>query len=195
MAPFAGSRGRGWRGLLVGAPLCAVVLVGSSAGCTGKDPFNPGESLGTFRVTGALVSSTCGTTPNPWQFDVKLRHEAVTTLYWVQGGLPISGKLDPVARSVMSATETRNMRAADAKTSRAACNLVREDSLDVVLAPVTPPITDVKTATSFKGTLKYRFSPTQGSECDDQLLDTGGDFAALPCEVSYTIEGTKTAEK
>lgn len=173
----------------------AAVLAGASAGCTGKDPYNPGQSLGTFQVTGALLSTTCGETPNPWQFDVKLRHEAVTTLYWVQGGLPISGKLDPMARAVMKASETRNMRDADAKTKRAACNLVREDNLDVVLAPITPPVMDVTPVTTFKGTLKYRFAATAGSECEDQLLEAGGDFAALPCEVSYEITGTKTAEK
>lgn len=187
MAPFALRFG-----LVV---LMSTISAGSVAGCTGKDPFNPGESLGTFRVTGALVSSTCGPTPNPWEFDVKLRHDAVTTLYWVQGGAPISGKLDPMARSTMKATEMRSVRPADAKTKRAACNLTREDNLDLVLSPVTTPVTDVKTATTFKGTLKYKFAPTQGSECEDQLLDTGGDFATLPCEVSYEIGGEKLAEK
>lgn len=192
MAPFVRSRsGRFGLGLVIGA---AAVLAGAS-GCTGKDPYNPGQSLGTFEVTGALVSSTCGTTPNPWQFDVKLRHDEVNTLYWAQGGLPISGKLDPNARVIMKASETRNMREADAKTKRAACNLVREDNLDVVLAPITAPVTDVTTVTTFKGTLKYRFAPTAGSECEDQLLETGGDYAALPCEVSYEISGTKTAAK
>lgn len=188
MAPTPTSR----FGFVVAA---AALLAASAAGCTGKDPYNPGETLGTFRVTGSLVSSTCGATPNPWLFDVKLRHDAVTTLYWVQGGAPISGMIDATARSTMKASETRSVRAADPKTKRGACSLVREDNLDVVLAPVTMPLTDVKDVKTFKGTLEYRFAPVQGSECDDQLLDSGGDFAALPCKVSYEIGGEKVAEK
>ncbi len=182
--------------LLRGKATAAFLVLGALAvGCTGKDPFNPGDSIGTFHVTGALVSSTCGTTPNPWQFDVKLRHDAVSKLYWVQGGAPISGGIDPYARSIMKASETREARAADPKTKRAACTLVREDNLDVVLAPVTTPLQDGSGASSFKGTMKYRFSPVPGSECDDQLLETGGDYAALPCEVTYDIEGTKIPGK
>ena len=174
--------------------LLALTFLGalSVPGCFGKDPYNPGESLGTFNVTGALVSTTCGTTPNPWQFDVKLRHEN-NILYWVQGAGPISGQVDPTARAVMKATTSQTMREANERTRVPACVLTREDNLDVTLSPVTTPVSDMTTATAFSGTLTYRFAPTEGSQCDDQLLDTGGDYAALPCEVKYTLSAQKSA--
>jgi hypothetical protein len=173
----------------------AALLALSAPGCTGKDPYAPGEPLGTFKVTGTLVSSTCGATPNPWLFDVKLRHQATTTLYWVQGDAPISGMIDPLARSIMKASDTRTVREADAKKKLAACNMVREDTVDLVLSPVVTPVTDVKPATTFKGTLKYRFSVTEGSQCEDQLTESGGDFATLPCEVSYELGAQKIEGK
>lgn len=179
----------------------AGALAFTAAGCTGKDPYAPGETLGTWSVTGALVSTTCGATPNPWQFDVKLRHED-TTVYWVQGGAPISGRIDPAARATLKASDVRTVREANAKTKTAACTMAREDVVDLTLSPVTTPSTtttattvDLSTATSFKGTLSYRFSVSEGSMCDDQLTESGGDFDALPCEVKYTLEARRTAAK
>jgi hypothetical protein len=169
----------------------AISVVLSLGACSGKDPTRPGESIGVFAVSGKLVSSTCGATPDPWKFDVRLRHEE-RTLYWVQGDAPISGQVDPQARAVLTSSDVRQMRAADAKSKTPACNMSRTDALDLVLAPVVKPVTDVAGVTSFKGTLTYRFAATEGSSCEDQLADSGGDFAAIPCDVSYEIDGLRT---
>jgi hypothetical protein len=173
--------------------LAVLALAASASGCTGKDPFNPGDSLGSFAVTGKLVSTTCGATPDPWSFGVKLRHEA-GTLYWVQGGLPISGSIDAMARAVLKASDTRTVRAADAKKKLAACTMSREDVVDLVLSPVQTPLTDIKTATEFKGTLSYRFVVGEGSDCSDQLAESGGDYAALPCDVRYELTAKRVAD-
>jgi len=170
--------------------LAAAVAL-ASFGCTGKNPFAPGEPVGVFEVEGKLVTSSCGAALDPWQFDVRLRHEQ-RTLYWVQGGLPISGPIDANARVVLKASTSATVRAADAKTKTNACTIARSDVVDLVLAPVASPGDDVTTATSFQGTLTYRFSPTQGSSCDDQLAEAGGDYAALPCDVTYELRGTRT---
>jgi len=196
MDHFPGSR-RSLAALGILAGALALPATGST-GCTGKDPYAPGETLGTFAVTGALVSTTCGATPNPWQFDVKLRHED-TTIYWVQGGAPIAGIVDRTARAVLKASDVRTVREANARTKTAACTMAREDVVELALAPVTTPASttavDLSTATSFKGTLTYRFSVAPGSMCDDQLAESGGDYAALPCEVKYEIGAQRTAAK
>ena len=184
------------RDALVGLPLLlASAAIAGGSGCSGHDPYRPGEGVGAFHVTSKLVSTTCGPTPDPWEFDVKLRHDS-TTLFWVQGSAPISGQLDATARAVMKTSVVTTLRPADAKTQTAACTMSRSDVVDLVLAPSTTPMVaaDVGSATSFKGTLAYQFAATEGSSCEDQLTDLGGDFAALPCSVSYEIAATRTGD-
>jgi hypothetical protein len=160
------------------------------AACSGKDPYSPGTKLGTFHVTAALTSTSCGATPNPWQFDVRLNHEG-STLYWIQGGVPIQGRVDETARTQLQAEVVQEVRAADAKTKRDACSIARTDMLALTLANAdAQPTSDPSLAASFGGTLVYTFAPTTGSECSDQLTSVGGDFDALPCEVRYDITGT-----
>lgn len=173
--------------------LLATLAICAGSGCSGKDPYRPGESIGAFHVTGALVSTTCGKTPDPWQFDVRLRHER-NTLYWVQGDAPISGLVDGAAKAVLKSSDVRTVRAADPKRQMAACAMSRADVLSLVLAPTVAPAIDLQGATSFKGTLTYRFDATEGSECEDQLATSGGDFTALPCEVHYNLEGKRTGD-
>ena len=74
------------------SPAVLLALLALPA-CSGKDPYNPGTPLGTFHVTANLTQSSCGPVPDPWEFDVRLSHEG-TTLFWVQGGAPISGIVD-----------------------------------------------------------------------------------------------------
>ncbi|MBX3193321.1 MAG: hypothetical protein KF819_40435 [Labilithrix sp.] len=178
---------------ILALPLLMTVAL-AAHGCTGKNPYAPGESLGSFAVTGKLVSTSCGATPDPWSFEVKLRHEDAT-LYWVHGGIPISGKVDKTAaRVVLKASETQTVRPADAKKKLAACTMSREDTVDLVLSPVTLPLTDLKTATEFKGALSYRFAAGEAADCSDQLLETGGDYAAIPCEVRYELSAKRVGE-
>jgi hypothetical protein len=168
-------------------------MIAWGSGCSGTDPYRPGESLGAFHVTGKLVATSCGATPDPWEFEVRLRHDR-TTLYWVQGAAPISALVDGSARAILKSTATQTVRAADDRSKTAACMMTRSDVVDLVLAPLAAPINDVAGATSFTGTLSYRFAPTEGSSCDDQLSDLGGDFATLPCDVKYAVSGTRTGD-
>jgi hypothetical protein len=97
----------------------------------------------------------------------------------------------------MKSNVTSTVRAADEKTKTAACTIARSDVVDLVLAPATAPAAsaaDVGSATSFKGTLAYQFAPVEGSSCEDQLTEAGGDFATLPCSVSYEIAATRTGD-
>jgi hypothetical protein len=163
----------------------------ATAACSGKDPYNPGTPLGTFHVTGKLVQSTCGAVPDPWEFDVKLAHEA-PTFYWIQGGAPISGRVEQ-SRVALRAEDVHNVRPADAKGRVAACDVLRQDELDVALAGETDAaLVDLDDTRRLAGKLVYRFTPTAGSDCVDQTTALGGGFAALPCEVTYDVVATRT---
>jgi hypothetical protein len=164
-----------------------VALVAAIAACSGKDPYNPGTKLGTFHVSAKLTSSTCGAAPSPWEFDVRIHHDG-TTLYWVQGGAPIEGRVGSDAKARLETETLHDVRAADRK--RGACAMARKDVLEVVLVDgASKPTPNPSLTAAFDGTLDYAFAPTQGSECDDQLTSVGGGFEALPCAVHYTLTG------
>jgi hypothetical protein len=164
-----------------------IVMALALVAC-GKDPYNPGEGIGVFHVTATLVSSTCGTTPNPWEFDVKLRHDA-QTLYWVQGGAPVQGTVDSSAHTTMTDANSTTLREANDQKKIPSCVVVRTDSLDVVLDKSDPAAAD-----ALNGTIGYRFDVPNGSDCSDQTTASGGDFDALPCEVHYTMAAKKSAD-
>ena len=151
----------------------------------GTDPYNPGTSLGTFRVVGTLKSTSCAESPNPWEFDVKLSRDA-STLYWLSGGVPASGTIDASSHAILSSIDTRTVRAADPKTKTPACIMARTDTLEATLSK--DPIS------SFIGNLTYRFDVPEDADCSDQLVSSGGGFQALPCEVTYQIAGEKTGD-
>jgi hypothetical protein len=164
-----------------------VGLLVTAAACSGKDPYNPGTKLGTFHVSAKLTSSTCGAAPSPWEFDVRIHHDG-TTLYWVQGGAPIEGRVGSDAKARLEAETLHDVRAADRK--RGACAMSRKDVLEVGLVDAaSQPTRDPSLAAAFDGTLAYAFTPTQGSECEDQLVAVGGGFEARPCAVHYALPG------
>ena len=103
--------------------------------------------------------------------------------------------VDATSHAVLKFSVVTTLRPANEKTKTAACTVARTDVADVVLGPATAPGTgDLSKATSFAGSLSYQYAPTEGSSCDDQLLDSGGDFAALPCSVTYTVAATRTGD-
>lgn len=174
---------------LVLLPAIAPAMVS----CGGKDPYNPGTKLGTFHVSAKLTSSTCGKPPNPWEFDVRLNHDG-SMLYWIQGGAPIQGSISAAAKSELEAKTVYDLRAADEKKKLAVCSVSRSDRLSVTLNGAdAKPVLDPSQTAGFSGGLSYSFSPTDGSDCTDQLSDVGGGFDALPCQVDYDLTGTLTA--
>lgn len=168
----------------------ALLAFAAMPACSGKDPYNPGAKLGTFHVSAKLTHTSCGPTPNPWEFDVRLNHDG-STLYWIQGGAPIQGQVDTTARTQLEAEVVQEVRAADAKAKREACSIARTDVLALTLADAeAKPTSDPALMQSFSGSLVYTFAPVSGSDCSDQTTVSGGDFDALPCEVHYDLAGT-----
>jgi len=161
--------------------------------CSGKDPYSPGAQLGTFHVSAKLLGTTCGATPNPWEFDVRLNHDG-QRLFWIQGGQPVGADVNlETAKTALVAESLHDLRKEDTRAKLAACAVLRKDTVDVMLVGEdAKPSPDPSLAKSFVGTLAYGFAPTDGSDCSDQLLSTRGDFEQLPCEVHYEITGQFT---
>jgi hypothetical protein len=174
----------------------ALFLAGlvAAAACSGKDPYKPGTALGNYHVQATHTANTCGdqnVPPNPWKFDVKLSTDP-GKLYWVQGGLPVQGTLDAHANALMTSSSSSTIHPANPKTGLGACSLTRKDTLTAALVETTVATADggtEMTVPSFTGTLHYSFAPDDGSDCAD-LVDTGG-FANLPCEIGFSLSGTR----
>jgi hypothetical protein len=146
---------------------------------SGRDPLNPGTPLGTYQVDGTLTQASCGgDPPNPWQFDVKLSYDH-TTLYWVQGDVPVQGTLDATGHVTLSTSASTELHPASRTVG--ACSVTRTDTLDARF-----PDGGV---TTFAGSLSYGYTVDDGADCADQV---GTTFAALPCGISYTVAATRT---
>jgi hypothetical protein len=166
--------------------LVSIASLVTFAACSGTDPYNPGTPLGTFHVVGKLDSNACGDVlgvSDPWEFDIKLAVDP-GRLYWVQGGPAVGGVMDASSHATLQSSDTRTMHEADTKKGIGFCSITRNDSVDVTLAG---------DQASFTGTLSYQFVATDGSDCSDQLTDSGGSFAALPCTTKFVMTGTRTA--
>ena len=160
-----------------------ALLSALAPGCGGKDGKQPGEPLGTFKVTGKLVRSSCGPQPDPWEFSVKLGRDP-GKIYWIQGDVPVQGTMDAKAQFSMAATGVHPIRAEDPKKRTLGCAIRRDDHVAGTLGP--DPVVQAK------GTLSYAFAATDGSDCTDQLSASGGEFETLPCEIHYEITAQRT---
>lgn len=167
-------------------PLLACALVASVvAACTGTDRTRPGTAVGTFTVTAALEEDDCGDAPDPWSFAIELRRDR-SSLYWVQGGVPIEGSLDANRSATLASTTQVEARAADRKAGVEACVLVREDSMVVTLG--TDPVD------RFTGSLTYRFRAEEGSDCLGVVGQAPGAPRRVPCTVRYRLDGARGAD-
>jgi hypothetical protein len=155
-------------------------------------PTLPGTALGTYSVVGTLGANTCGSginAINPWNVTFDLSEDS-TTLYLAKtdgsdevfGPLATSGTTPATLTSVVTANVDGNDAGAAGP-----CNLTLSTSFSVLLPSGAMPPT-------FTGTALYSYSVatvSASSNCTDQLSDSGGQYATLPCTVSYTLTGTR----
>jgi hypothetical protein len=178
-----------------GLGFASLALLVMAASACGKDPMNPGEPLGTFHVSATLQATSCGATtaapastddvawaPPSWAFDIRLAQDG-STLYWIQGDVPVSGNIDPTHRATLS-TSAIHVLVPPNTPGQAACAMERNDAVDLTLAG--SPITHLS------GALRYAYTPTSDSDCSAMLAAAGGSFQALPCQVVYAITADRT---
>jgi hypothetical protein len=170
--------------------VCALLLL--CGGCVGhgQDAHEPGDRLGTYHVSGQLQNDTCqaavlGVT-SQWQFDVKLSRES-DTLYWLNGQEAIPGTIAQDGRTFdfESGVEVSLQPARGAATP---CVIERSDTASGKLSSSTTDVSTFELEMNFG----YAVSAGSGLACAGVVSEAGG-FAALPCQVSYALNGARTA--
>jgi hypothetical protein len=143
----------------------------------------PGTLIGTYKVTAQSQTNTCGlTAPNPWAFDVQLSQKD-TTLYWswMDGSPLLSGA---TASSQASLTSVLELNVDGTDASAGPCTMMRSDTIDVALASGAAPA-------SFTGSINYAIEAAPGATCTDQLTNAGGQYAVLPCTITYSMTAAR----
>jgi len=152
-----------------------------------KDARVPGEELGAYQVTAHLQESTCGPdalgSADCWDFSVRLSREG-PGLFWLNGYEVISGEVADDGVSFRFDTMVA-VEIDPAQGTHPGCTVHRTDSANGKLSSATM---DVE---SFTGQLSYAYAAEQESDCTE-LVGVPGGFSALPCEMSYAIEGLRT---
>lgn len=177
--------------------LTALVILSvlGAAGCVDafgdRNPYEPGEPLGTYHVTASQKQNDCGDgalgAPPLWEFDVKLAWED-DSLFWNSGGQVIVGTLSADRASFEIAADVVQDMRTDAEADKPACSLLRHDVAKGSLA------LEGEGVASAKGTLSYAFTPTDGSSCSDLVDGEAPSFAALPCAITYSFEAPRTGD-
>jgi hypothetical protein len=157
----------------------ALALLGSACDAT---PL-PGTMLGTYRVDAQSQTNSCDlASPNPWQFDVQMSQDGALLYWsWMDGNPPLSAPLTGQAATLL-ASQQANVDGVDGGIGP--CDMERDDTVTVTLGSGSPPAT-------FTATINYAFSVAAGSNCSDQLAAAGGQYAALPCTVTYSATATR----
>jgi hypothetical protein len=168
--------------------VCAILFL--CAGCVGRgqDAHEPGDRLGTFHAAGNLTNDSCqapllGVT-SQWQFDVKLSREA-DTLYWLNGEEAIPGTIASDGRNFDFQSGV-DVTLQAARGAQPGCIILRSDTANGVLSSST---TDVS---SFTVDMSFGYAAEAGTECAGWVGVQGG-FTSLPCSVSYSLTGERTA--
>jgi hypothetical protein len=175
-----------WRRLIAAL---AAMLAGGVSACDPPADL-PGTSLGSYSVSGTLVTNTCGAglaLPNPWTFTAQMSEDG-TSLYWeISGSSAVSGTMSSANQVNITAVDTANVDASDAGVE-GPCDLTSSTAMDLTLAAGSPPPT-------FTGTVTYTFTAATGvsstTDCTDQLSASGGPYDTLPCTASYSLSGAR----
>jgi len=180
----------------------------------------PGTLVGKYAVRGVLTENTCGSglSPvNPLTFDVQLRHDDGVG-YWTQGkNAANTGTLQADGSFRFTTSQTQVVSQGSPQQNLQPSDFVRSPDSNFDLAQgagcaltVTETITGTlrrwnhlegavvpaaESGDDMSGSDTITVAPSSGSNCDATLAAYGGNFAALPCQVHYTLRGTLDTSK
>jgi hypothetical protein len=176
---------------LSGLGLTGCLEFGPSGGASSDDataePPDVTGSLGTFDMDLKLSATSCGVgalgMTNEWSLVVGLGRDAETgACTWDTGGGPVSGSCEDATHMVFDAKIVVDMRKGDDGT-HPTCSIERHD-----VATVSTDASDAPTKAT--GSMRYTFTPTEGSNCADFFVGPSAQFATLPCTMEYAMSGT-----
>lgn len=184
----------------------ALLLVCAS-GCTLIEDPEPPVAVGTFAVTGELMSNTCGfaAMPMPTSYEVEAELSGVAggpaTWRWETQGTTISGSATTAGVYSFSTTRQMPMIAPDQFYEYPGCTLIERSEVVLTVTPVPQaidggvdmPMPDADggvIARTLRGTYTVDLYPAAGSDCTPLLGANGGTFQAVPCQAKSQLVGT-----
>lgn len=163
--------------LLLAAPACADLI-----------ESEPENDLGTFQVTATMTETTCGPgaldAPAVHELTVQLTDAGGGRLYWAAEGGRLPGTLASDGKTFGIETE-RRARVVEKKGDALGCVVTSREATTGTLAAA-------ENAASFAATLLVGYVGGVADDCSP-VIGVPGWFATLPCEMTYTLVGTRIA--
>jgi hypothetical protein len=180
---------------MVAVPLRSALAPGffvaltSLAGCfdfadlLSDDATTGGAETDAFAVEGTLEENTCGSgslsLSERWEFAVALRRDG-STLLWEDTPVTVS---DDGRSFVVEARASCDVRGPD-EGYKPPCTIVRTDRVEARFDQAEDP-------TSFSGTFRLDYAPTEGSDCRDLLEGPERIAGFLPCSAEYALSAER----
>jgi len=160
----------------------------------------PGESVGTYQVTGALEENTCGITtfyvPDPLEMVVELRSDTERA-YYMPEGQPMLQGIPQAEDSYRFRTQgTAQLADADPINGYPPCVVARAETIEVSVVEEelladggVQDEEEEEAEPTLLGTQLLEIAPMPDTYCLPFLATHGGTFETLPCQISYELTG------
>lgn len=174
-----------------------------------RPPTAPGSMLGEFAIEGQLVENTCGRgfeAPAAIAFRAELRRSG-TRAYWKMGEAPrAQGTIDARGEFFFRVESMIDGWPADPAREVPACRFSQVETISGRLEEASDPALDGalpdaggshdagSSVSALQATNTIDVSVVPGFDCSLALVGSavGGQFATLPCRVSYRLEGARS---
>lgn len=187
--------------------LTLPLLLVTASGCIEEE--YPGDPVGSFDVTGALLDNSCGeavTTLPTFDFPVELRNDRGQA-FWRRADTPIVSGVVQDETYRFSARNTVPVIEPDPLTAHPGCWIEVTETIEVSVSarvddegdPEAPPEDEPSAddddaaqvpAMRLDGSHVIDYAPGVGSSCAALLLTFGGPFREMPCHVAYDLSGS-----
>lgn len=199
--------------------LASLPLAAVATAC--RPAAQPGERLGTFAITGTLQDNACGDGFQPdlmLAFNAELRRTD-SVAYWKMGEAPAtSGTIDANGNFRFRSQSLIEAWPQNAAEGVVGCRFVQTETISGRVTALVLSETDAGDAgqpsdafshdagradsgardagpvgtMELSATNTVDIAPSPGSDCTPALTFAGGPFAALPCRVSFVLDGLST---
>ena len=149
------------------------VCLGTLAGCADL----PGDEVGHWQITATMGETTCGPSvgQSERQFEVQIRRDGETGWWIGPAQVPIQGRIDDDGNFTFRTNEQV---------------LVREGTAGI--APCVMDQVDIaegRAEGSLDAMENMWVGASSGADCSDQVGLMPGQFAVLPCQMTFALVG------
>ncbi len=163
-------------------------------------------TLGRFRVVSTRGANACGAQSMPLapsiEYDVELK-VGNGVVHWIPNGATTTEGQWSAARRTFRIVLEEDVPVwpADVRRDVVGCTVRRTDVIDGTVtfddadagsgADASADGGATPTARSFRGTETIVYGPAPGSDCRALVGASDGQFTTMPCNITYTLEGTR----